>query len=236
MLYNTKIILTKNRARIIKSNRLLEVGYETKTQRQNYQKATQGDKSEYSYKRALDNLVLTIDSNVNYYSKFITLTFTDAELEYNKAMKKFNSFRKFFKREFGQNLKYTRIAERQKERGEKENNLGSWHFHLIVYNSKKIDFKRLKKCWPYGSVDIKKVDNNKNLARYFGKYFSKQKSDISINDKLVSHSIGLQKPNIIYSEDITAFDNYDLLYHKKYSFKDQNIEFELNEYDISKIK
>lgn len=236
MLYNTKIIMTKNRVRVIKTNRQLEVGYERKEE-QRQAKQQDGEKNTDSYKRALDNLILTIDSNVNYYSKFMTLTFADTELEYKKAMKKFNQFRQNFKREFGENMKFSRIAERQKERGEKENNLGSWHFHIIAYNNQKLSFKRLKKCWVYGSVDIKKVDYNQNLALYFGKYFDKQKSDIALNDNLVSHSHGLKRPKIIYGNDITAFDNYILTYQKQYiKYNNDNpelsITFDLKEYKI----
>jgi len=233
MLYNTKITITKNRVRVIKTNKKLEVGYERKVNRYNYEKASEGDKSDYSFKRALDNLVLTIDSNVTYYSKFITLTFANTILDYKQAMRKFNIFTYNFKRKFGQKLLYTRISERQRERGKEENNDGSWHFHLIVYINKKLDFKLLKSCWPWGSVDLKKVDNNKNLARYFGKYFSKQKSDIALNNNLVSHSQGLKRPSVIYDIDNFVFDNYKLLYNKEYTYRDKGLTFKLSEYDIS---
>lgn len=237
MLYNTKIIMTKNRVRVIKTNLPLEIGYQRKEEQRQI-KQEDGEKNDKSYKRALDNLILTIDSNVNYYSKFMTLTFAETELDYKKAMKKFNQFRQNFKREFGENLKFSRIAERQKKRGEKENNLGSWHFHIIAYNNQKLSFKRLKKIWAYGSVDIKKVDYNKNLALYFGKYFDKQKSDIALNDNLVSHSQGLNKPKIIYGNDIDTFDGYILTYSKDYIKKneynsDLDIKFQLREYIIS---
>ena len=237
MLYNTKIIMTKNRVRVIKTSKQLEVGYEVKEERQKNDNQD-NEKNDYSYKRALDNLILTIDSNVNYYSKFMTLTFAKTELDYKQAMKKFNQFRQNFKREFGENLKYSRIAERQKKRGEKENNQGSWHFHIIAYNNQKLSFKRLKKIWVYGSVDIKKVDYNKNLALYFGKYFDKQKSDIALNDNLVSHSQGLSRPKVIYGNDIDAFDNYILTYAKDYiksnaDNPELSIQFELREYDLT---
>lgn len=230
--------MTKNRVRVIKTNLSLEVGYEQK-EIQEKNKKSDGEKNDYSYIRALDNLVLTIDSNVNYYSKFITLTFSETMLDYKKSMKYFNQFCQNFKREFGEKLKYSRIAERQKKRGLKENNEGSWHFHIIAYNNQKLSFERLKKCWPYGSVDIKKVDYNQNLALYFAKYFSKQKSDIALNDNLVSHSQGLNRPKIIYGNDITTFDNYILTYEKEYikyniDNPELTIMFQLKEYKLTK--
>jgi len=192
------------------------------------------EKTDFSYQRALDNLIWTIDSNITPYSKFITLTFSKAELEFTEAMKKFNSFTKLFKRRFNFKLQYSRIAERQRKRGLKENNEGSWHFHIIVYIDKKLDFKLLKKCWPYGSIDLKVIDFQKNIALYFGKYFTKQKSDVAINKKLVSHSQGLKKPTIIYGNDINTFDNYEITYYKQYNSPDKQNNFLMIEYVLPK--
>jgi len=238
MKYISKLIITKNRARIITSSKPLEVGYENDIEKRSYSKATQGEKSDYSYKRALDNLVLTIDSNITEYSKFITLTFANPVLDYDQSMIYLKTFVQNFKRIFNFKLRYSRISERQLKRGRKENNKGSWHFHLLVYLDNFLDFQKLKKCWPYGSVDLKSVDNIKNLSRYFGKYFTKQKSDLAINKKLVSHSQGLKQPQIIYTNEITAFSILEPVYEKSYSyFYDQEhsktIDFDLKEYDIS---
>jgi len=225
-------MISNNRIRVIKSEKPLERDYFI-SQTENYNKETYNiTKSDYSYKRALDNLIWTIDSNITPFSKFMTLTFRDAELDYTKAIKKFNRFTLYFKRHFKFKLEYSRIAERQSKRGIKENNEGSWHFHIIVYIDKKIDFKLLKKCWPYGSIDLKLVDFQKNIALYFGKYFNKQKSDIAINKNLVSHSQGLKKPIIIYENDIDTFDNYKITYYKHYKSPDNANSFLLVEYEL----
>jgi len=164
-------MISNNRIRVIKSDKPLERDYFI-SQTENYNKETYNTaKSDYSYKRALDNLIWTIDSNITPFSKFITLTFAKAELDYDQAMEKFKNFTKNFKRKFKFKLQYSRIAERQRKRGLKEKNKGSWHFHIIVYIEKKLDFKLLKQCWSYGSVDLKLVDFQKNIALYFGKYF-----------------------------------------------------------------
>jgi len=239
MKYQSKIIITKNRVRVIKSSRPMEKDYKVDIGTRDYFKTKDGDKSDYSYKRAKDNLFLTADCNINKWSKFLTLTFKEITLDYKDAQKKFNQFTRQFKRIFGENLKYTKISERQKKRGLKENNQGSWHFHLLVYNSQKIEFDKLKKCWSYGSIDIKNVNKLKrnwiDLPIYFTKYFTKEKGEIALNDNLVSHSQGLKKPKIIYQDYETPFDNWVSIYETSYIYIHEKnvssaIQYTLTEY------
>ena len=177
----------------------MRVLYDFTSNKKNYSKSIQGDKQNSSMRRTQDNLILTIDSNVNHWSKFLTLTFEKSILDRQEAIVLFNNFRKMFERTFSEKIKYVGVTERQKERGKKENNEGSWHFHLVVFNNKKLDFLKLKKAWPYGSVDIKKIDKVENLGRYLGKYLSKSNEN-GLNKKSVIKSYGLKKPTTLYDE------------------------------------
>lgn len=159
-----------------------------------------GQKSTKSINRVKDNLVLTIQSNITNYSKFLTLTTKDTCLDRDEFLRRFQVFRKNFKRIFGYSLKYVGVLERQKKRGKKEGNSGSIHCHLVVFNPKKLDFNKLKRCWGYGSVDIKKIDLVDNLGVYMAKYLTKDNLN-DFNKKLILKSRNLKKPHVIYSMD-----------------------------------
>lgn len=152
------------------------------------------EKQEKYRSRIINNLVRTINANVNKKSKFMTLTFKEPITDIDIAQKEFKQFLQNFKREFGFNLEYVAVRERQKKRGLKENNLGPWHFHLVVFNKQFLKFDRLKKCWSYGSVDVKKIDKVDNIGRYMGKYLWKDLDLIAVGKHSVLKSKGLKKP------------------------------------------
>lgn len=194
--------------------------------RTDYTKDIEGQKTEANLQRTRNALVLLIDANAGKYSKFITLTFAEAQLDRNQAFKKFNQFRQDFQRTFGYPLRYVLVIEHQKKRGAKEGNEGSLHFHLVVFNEKKLPFPQLKKIWgKYGSVDIKKVDSEHNLGVYMAKYLTKEEQEL--NKKGFTSSANLQKPIIEYlplnyaPREISAFSNSYIVYNG-------------NDYDASK--
>ena len=78
------------------------------------------------------NLRRTIWANVTPYSKFVTLTYKDAVLDVDTV---FYDLKQFFKRlnRAGYKYPYLYVLERQKERGKKEGNAGSWHVHCIFF-------------------------------------------------------------------------------------------------------
>ena len=231
--YKSKTIIAGNHIRRLDCSVSILYGFENK--KSNYEKKTEGEKKDYSLRRTQDNLVLTIDCNVNKYSKFLTLTFRSPVLERDEAMKYFNSFQKFFKREFNEVLRYVGVTERQKKRGINENNEGSWHFHLVVFNSRKLDFEKLKSAWPYGSVDIKKIDKVENLGRYLGKYLSKGNEN-GLNKKSVLKSRGLKEPielknEIPYSDMVQT---YQRSYERYIEETGEIIQYTITDYIITK--
>ena len=205
-------------------------------------KREEGSKHFNSLKRARKNLIHTINCNVTRYSKFITLTFAKTTLDRNEAFKMFNQFRKNWLRNFGSKIAYCMVTERQHDRGLKENNKGSWHFHLVVFTDKYIRRDLLDKCWPYGWNKIKRVDKVSNLGRYLGKYLTKDmldkdKTDISLNKKAVTRSYGLKQPTILYDTEIFVADKH-LTYQAKYHLYIEEIykySFTTTDYNISQV-
>jgi hypothetical protein len=144
---------------------------------------------------------------------------------------------------FGENLKYIGVLERQKKRGLKENNLGSIHIHLVVFNSKKLDFDVLKRCWTSGSVDVKLVDFTANLGVYMAKYITKDNIS-DFHKHLILKSKGLKKPLEIRGGvdlDLVPVDwvkSYETKYLVGYVTLDKSVvgECVLSEYIIPQVK
>lgn len=193
--YNAKTTIAGNVIRVRKYSYYVQRG-NGQTVRTDFSKTDQGEKLGKNLMRARDNLVDTINSNITQYSKFITLTFADPVLDRPQAMKHFHSFTRLFTRHFRYNLRYVGISERQLERGKKEGNSGSWHFHLAVFLDQFLDFDKLKRAWPYGSVDLKVIDKVENIGRYMAKYLTKQM--ISKNEKSLFKSYGLNEAVVRY--------------------------------------
>ena len=152
--------------------------------RENYEKATDGEKHYKSLNRARNNMVRTINSNITKYSKFITLTVKENITDRDIFLKYFKNFRRNFKNNFNEPLKYLGVLEQQKR--------GAWHIHLVVFNNQKLDFQLLKKCWTVGSVDIKLIDSVNNIGRYLAKYLTKE--HVELNKKAILKSRNLKKP------------------------------------------
>ena len=195
MLYRCKVVTAGNKQQFFNYTKPQFRDY--KTIRSSYEKSMDGDKRDDNLQRARNEMILKIDCNVTPNSKFMTLTFANPVLDRKEAFAKFKQFTKDFKKLFGYPLKYVLVAERQKKRGLKEGNDGSWHFHLVVFNERKLPFKDLKSIWgKYGSIDIKKIDYSHKLGVYMAKYLSKEVMEI--NKKGYTSSQGLIHPTIEY--------------------------------------
>jgi hypothetical protein len=196
--YNIKIIKSGNLIQEYKYSKPIKIN--TNSQRENYDKKAVGDKSSKSLNRTRNNMIRTINSNITPYSKFITLTVKENITDRNIFLDYFDAFRRKFKSSFNEQLKYLGVLEQQKR--------GAWHIHLIVFNSKKLDFNILKSIWPVGSVDIKKVDTTDNLGRYLAKYLTKE--NVELNKKAILKSRNLKEPvEVNYFE--TDIDNIAFL-------------------------
>ena len=156
-----------------------------------YEKALTGEKTHYSISRVKEKLALTIQCNVQRWSKFLTFTTKENIKDRAQFLKKWDSFRFKFKHKYGYNIKYSAVTETQKR--------GSWHLHVIAYNlTHKLDLKELNRLWvknpKHGNIDVKVVDNPKNLFKYMVKYLTKE--ELKLNKKAVLNSHGLEQPNV----------------------------------------
>lgn len=210
--YNKKVVISGNNCQVYDYDKPLRVNYGTN--RKDYTKnqvieALNDKQLNKSLNRTRNNIKNLIDCNVNQFSKFITLTYAKTELNRDKVLHDLNLFTKRFKYYYKENLRYVGVLEHQKERGKKEGNEGSYHFHLIVFNDLKIDLNLLDtKIWKYGSCNTRKVDSSDNLGRYLMKYITKE---VYINDRLLNkkslfNSQGLKRPQIEYIHGV----NYTL--------------------------
>lgn len=84
-------------------------------------------------------------------------------------------------------LKYISVIEFQKR--------GAIHYHIIFFNLPYIHKKELADIWDLGFIQVKKIDERKNVAGYLTKYMTKGNKDSRLEEKKrYMCSRGLLKP------------------------------------------
>lgn len=131
-------------------------------------------------------------SNQGKYTKFITLTYKETELDVDRVGKHIKSFVKAMRRK-GYDMKYLGVLEHQTARGEKEGNEGSWHIHMVLFIEEFIPKEVIEKCWPHGFVDINAIDDVRNLGAYVCKYITKE-NNAEFGKHVYFVSRGLKRP------------------------------------------
>lgn len=159
--------------------------------------------------RARKTLTRIIDSNIYQYANskgklypvvFLTLTFKENIRNQKQGNLLFSLFIKRLNYELNRQktnfLKYSVVIEFQ----DKTRN-GVIHYHAIFYNLPYIKKERLEKIWNEGFINVKKVNDVKNIARYVTKYMAKNFDDARLDGhKRYFSSRGLIKPNIYIGE------------------------------------
>lgn len=147
--------------------------------------------------RARRDLRRIINSNVEKYSKFLTLTFKDNVKDLDFAN---NEFKKFIKRlnyNYKIKVKYSAVIEFQKR--------GAIHYHCLLYNlTKKINVSELSRVWGNGFVKINAIEKVDNVGAYVCKYMTKTDDDRLKGRKMYFNSRGLNKPLEIKEPDIVS--------------------------------
>lgn len=123
--------------------------------------------------RARQNVRRLIWANMGKWTKFLTLTYAQAEFDIKKVKRDITTFCQSMKRK-GYPMKYLYVLEHQKERGKKEGNEGSLHVHMVLFIDKFIPYEIINKCWKHGQTDIHVIDDVKNLGAYVCKYLTKE--------------------------------------------------------------
>lgn len=131
------------------------------------------EKREDNLYRARQAIRRIIWANLGKYTKFFTLTYKITCLDVSKVRNDLATFFKGMKR-VGYNLKYLYVLEHQKERGEKEENEGSLHVHMVLFHDAYVPWQIIKRYWKHGSIDIHVLRKVKNVGAYVCKYITKE--------------------------------------------------------------
>lgn len=169
-----------------------------------------GIKSNNSMNRARNMIQELIYLNADFEKMaFITLTFKENIQVHDKAYSKFDYFMRKY-RKVQSNLKYLGVWEYQKR--------GAIHFHLLIFNYKKVDISKL---WTYGFSNVQEIncfDNFESIGNYLGKYLGKQ--PIQFNRKMYFTSRNLKRnKKIQIPERFVDLYLYDLSMNANVSFE-----------------
>ena len=211
--YKKKAVISGKQIELYEYETEVIYGYKDKKRgiiRGRSSEASEEDKKlnrEKVFNRARRDLRRIINCNYTDKSKFLTLTFKDAD-EVSMDIKKSNyELRKFIKRlnyYLGYKLAYSCVPEIQEERYEKYGVL-VWHYHLVLYNvPQKLDVKKLAGLWNKGFIKINVIENVDNVGAYICKYMTKNHKDRFKGEKMYFNSRGLIKPTEIKEADIVG--------------------------------
>ena len=144
-----------------------------------------------SLNRARKTLRGIVNSNVEKYSKFLTLTFAENIQDIQSANREFSKFIMRLNYNLKIKVLYSAVIEFQKR--------GAIHYHVILYNvPQKLDMKVLGELWGNGFVKVNKIDHVDNVGAYMCKYMTKCDDEEKLRGKkLYFNSRGLKKPEEI---------------------------------------
>lgn len=167
-----------------------EILKEWKNRDINKNSQTSNDRSEYSLKRAKNEIRRLINANSDIFDKFITLTFAKNETNLDYCHYEYKKFIQRLKYRY-QNLEYQVVVEFQER--------GAVHYHLLS-NLGYVRNSTLEKIWGHGFVWINRIDRVDNLGAYVTKYLRKDLNDERLKGrKCYFRSKGLKEP-IIYTQ------------------------------------
>lgn len=141
--------------------------------------------------RSARNVRRLVNSNIEEYSKFVTLTFRDDVKDLKEANYIFKKFKQRLEYQLKINLKYLCVPEFTKK--------GRVHFHVIFFNLPFIKNTTLEMIWGQGFIKINKIDNCDNVGSYVAKYMTKENEQL-IEQKSYFTSRNLDKPIELINE------------------------------------
>lgn len=148
--------------------------------------------------RARADLRRAIWCNQTKYTKFVTLTYKDTELDQDNLIYDYKQFiKKLRRREFI--VPYVYVTEHQKKRGIKEGNAGSLHIHSLLFTDEFISADIINTCWGLGNTDIHSLKDVNNLGAYVCKYLTKEEFDL-YHKHSYHLSRGLKKPEVLTTD------------------------------------
>lgn len=163
-----------------------------------------------SIKKSKTNLRRLINSNLDQYQekdKFLTLTYANEMKDRNKAYVDLKRFLEKVRYHFGKQVQYIGVMELQdgsrrkdKDKTKATNNI---HWHLLIFNMPYVKKKELQRLWGKGIIDIRKIENYKDIAGYLANYLGDEILLSKKEKKSYTTSKNLIRPKI------TVTRNYD---------------------------
>lgn len=196
-IFKYKQRISYNEKRQIRQKRQIQI-QKTEEQKQIYMYASQN--------RAKTKLRRLISCNLDL-TKFYTLTFSYTMTDLSQANYLFNQFLKRLRYKFP-HIKYIAVPEYQSDVdyfGKPKPQGGSIHYHLLI-DMPYIKAHHIEKLWHNGFIKIKHIYDQKYLAYYFMKYFSKENADKRFfKKKRFFTSRNILQPIIIYGQNINIY-------------------------------
>lgn len=198
--YDKKVVLSGNVIEFYEYKNSVLYGYKDKKKEVKGRSSVAGDEDkevnrEKVLSRARKDLRRLINSNIEKYSKFLTLTFKDNMTDLDKANYEFNKFIKRLNYHYKIKVKYSVVIEFQKR--------GAIHYHCLLYNlTQKIDIGTMEDIWGHGFIKINAINDVDNVGAYVCKYMTKVDDDRLKGRKMYFNSRNLNKPKEIKDNDL----------------------------------
>lgn len=195
-----KAVISGNHVELYKYSMPILCEFEKQTNPKVTKAQEAGEKREDNLSRARQTVRRLIWCNLTPHTKFLTLTCKDTCTDVKAFQRKMQTFFQAMTRK-GYKLRYLYVLERQKKRGVKEGNSGTWHAHVVVFNDEKIPLEVLKSCWKHGRTEIKMLnglrvkDDEKinDVGAYVCKYITKEAA-LEFGMQCFRCSNGLHRP------------------------------------------
>ena len=148
--------------------------------------------------RARRDLRRIVNSNIEPYSKFLTLTFADNVQDIKWANREFSKFIMRLNYYLGYKVAYSGVIEFQER--------GAIHYHVIFYNTpQKLKLDDLRPMWGHGYIKLNIIREVDNVGAYVCKYMTKCEDEKKLRGKkLYFNSRGLNKPQEIKEPELVC--------------------------------
>lgn len=214
--YRSKVVTTNQRQYVTTFSHGILRNYDDK--RKSYDKSKEGNKLERSLQRTRQQLKWVIECNTTPYTKFFSLTIAENDDDRDAMIRRLNYFFKKLRKKLNKKTPYTYILEQQER--------GAYHAHVILFLDDYLPQRWLQDLWGYGIVDIRKLKDARDTARYVMKYVTKEVIGSALNKKAFISSPNLQRPKVHYSIEPIYISNPD--YTKDYTRTIQTEQGEFN--------
>jgi len=193
--YNTTAIKSGDTIEILQYERPVYRRYNVYKKANGSTLTSRRERRKDNIQRAKSTLVRKVLCNAGTNTRFYTFTYATTMLDRETAVRDVAKMAKRYRKITGRDMKYVYTLERQKKRGKKEGNAGTWHVHMIVFD---IGYYRnefwQQAFWKQGYVKLTRTNNANHTARYIGKYITKEAKEVQAGKRLYTSSHDLDVP------------------------------------------